>query len=136
MSPDELEAHYGHYFENGDRILTENVDRFNYRFTACHMNIGKYKLFELLPVKGAAPAEHSFLCIDKTEGVLVPEAFYKHRLKIKAIIPPPPKRSPTAFQPAPQKKVEPHPEKRRREEPRRTLPKDKDKAAAVDRWAI
>lgn len=136
INPDELEAYYGHFFEEGDRIRREHVGRFNYNFSACHINIGKYKLFELFPIKGAAEAEHSFLSIDKNEGVLVPEPFYKHRLKIKAITPPPPKRSPASFQPAPAKKVEPHTEKRRREEPRRTLPQDKDKAAAMDRWAI
>lgn len=139
MNPDEVEALYGQYYDRGDKIRSEHLARVNYRFTACFLNIGsKYRLFELLPTKGDGPAEHSFLTVDKTEGVLIPDPFYMHRIKLKALAPPAAKKSisKTAFQPAPPKKEEPHQDKRKREEPRRTLPEEKGKAAAVDRWAI
>ena len=136
MSPEEIEAHYGQYYEQGEKVRTEHVSRLNYSFSACFMNIGRYKLFELFPSRGGGTAEHSFLCIEKSFGVMIPDPFYQHRLRIKAMSPPVPKRSPANFQPAPQKKVDPHPEKRRRKESRRALPKNEDKPAAVDRWAI
>jgi hypothetical protein len=139
MSPDAVEALYGQYYETGEKIRTEYLGRMNYRFTACFMSIGaKYKLFELLPTRGDGPAEHSFLSIDKTEGVLIPDPLYKHRIRLKALAPPVAKKliSKTAFQPAPAKKVDPHEDKSKREESRRTLPENKGKAAAVDRWAV
>jgi len=138
LTPEQVEALYAGFFEQGEKIKSEHVGRFNYRFTARFMNIGiKYKLFELIPVKGDS-AEHSFLTTDKVHGVIVPEPFYQHRLKLRALSPPVPKRSVarSAFQPAPPQKVEPHADKRKREEPRRALPEEKRKTAAMDRWAI
>jgi hypothetical protein len=138
LSPEQVEAMYAGYFDLGEKIKTDHVERFNYRFTARFMNIGtRYKLFELIPIKGDA-AEHSFLTTDKITGVIIPEPFYQHRLKLKALSPPTQKRllPKTAFQPATPKKVEPHADKRRRKESRRALPEQKNKTAAVDRWSI
>jgi len=147
---DQAEAWYGQYFEQGEKIQKESVTKYNYRFTGSFMTVGKYKLFELQPLKGDAAAEYCFLSFDKVNGVMLPDPYYRHRMKIKAMIPPPPKRNPANFQPAPPKKAEPakklepappkkidpHPQESGREEPRRALPKSKDQAAAMDGWAI
>ncbi len=141
LKPEEVEAFYGRQYESGDKIRREHVARHNFRFTARYMAVGKYKLFELLPVRGDELAEFCFLSlsIDKNQGVLIADCFYEHRLKLNAINPPAQKRSvpKSAFQPAPAKKqVEPHADQGKREEPGGALPEKKGKAAAVDRWAI
>src|SRR5579862_5034575 len=133
---------YEKYYAEGDIVKKEQVTRFNFRITGSFMTIGKFKLFELQSIKGDAPADYCFLSIDKLQGVMIPDPYYQHRQKVKAMSPPAPKRAPTSFQPAPQKKVEPekkvelqptpakkiepHPQKSRGEEPRRELPKEKD----------
>ena len=140
MKPSQAELFYGDYYEKGEKIRAEHVERYSYRFTARFMTIGgKYKLFELLPSRGDQPAEYCFLTIDKNQGVIIPEPFYQHRLKLIAMSPAPaPKRSvpkPAAL-PPPLPKINPHPDQDKREEPRSTLPEEKRNGAAVDRWAI
>jgi hypothetical protein len=140
MKPDKTEALYSQYYDQGEKIRAEHMERYSYRFTARFLTIGsKYKLFELLPVKGDRPAEFCFLTVDKSQGVMIPSPFHEHRLKLLArtAVPPPKKLIPkTAFQPAPQQKVNPHPDKSNGKEPGSALPKEEGKPAAVDRWAI
>ncbi len=137
MNLDQAEALYGQYFDQGEKFRMEHMSNYSYRFTARFINIGsKYKLFELLPLKSDKPADFCFLTVDKFRGVIIPDPFHEHRLKIKAASPPVPKMPPPLPNAAFQPKVNPHPDQGQREEPGSALPKEEGKAAAVDRWAI
>lgn len=83
MRSDEVESFYSGYYESGDKIKPEALTKLGYRFTARFLIIaGKYKLFELLPLKSDQPADACFLTevvTSRFRGVIVPDPFHEHR---------------------------------------------------------
>ena len=67
-------------------IKTPALDTFGYRLTARYIfATSTYKLFELLPVDGARPADACFLTVDlKFGGAIVPDSFQQHKKWMKA----------------------------------------------------
>lgn len=85
MKSDEIEAFYSACYERGEKIRTEKIDSFGYRFTARFLHVGKFKLFELLPLRSEQPADICFLCFDRAKGVIIPDPFHEHKTRLMAL---------------------------------------------------
>jgi hypothetical protein len=85
MKSDEIEAFYSASYERGEKIRSEKIDSFGYRFTARFLNIGRLKLFELLPLRSEQPADICFLCMDRSRGVIIPDPFHEHKNKLMVL---------------------------------------------------
>jgi hypothetical protein len=79
---------YSHHYEQNEKIRPEKLEKFGFRLTARFADVGlRYKLFELLPLSSAQPAEVCFLAPDhKLHGVIVPDPFHEHKARLRRFI--------------------------------------------------
>ena len=129
MKGSEIMASYERYYESGEKIKPENLARIGVRLTARFISVGRFKLFELLPLKSDQPAEACFLSLrPKDRGVIVPNPFHEHRATISAMCVAKGLNSNTV----PKKQVYPHADEGERKKPGSALPESERKAAALD----
>lgn len=83
--PDEVTEFYIRFFEAGVKVRPAEVMDLGYRFTARYFVVAQeYKLFELLSLKTARPANACFLSTDnKHAGVVIPYSFQEHKAKLR-----------------------------------------------------
>ena len=88
LESDQAGAMYHRYYNDGEKIRPEELETYGYRLTARHINIGLYKVFELLPIGSAYSASYSFLAPNhRVSGVIITRKFTEHKAAVSPLTP-------------------------------------------------